>query len=127
MSMKLVVAIVHNDDADDLLDGLVQAEYRATRLASTGGFLRQGNTTIIVGVPDTVVDEVINIVASHSHRHRQAITNPFPDTGTIKSQQQKEVNLVDTFINESLANSKPTVQTGRATIFVLNLDRYERV
>lgn len=126
MGMKLVVAIVSNDDADELLDGLVQADYRATRLASTGGFLRQGNTTIIVGVPENSVNDVVNIIASHSHGQKKPFTSPFPDPGTVVS-QQKEANLVDSFIAESLSGTKPTVQTGRATVFVLNLERYERI
>jgi uncharacterized protein YaaQ len=126
MTMKLVVAIVSNEDADDLLDGLVQSDYRATRLASTGGFLRQGNTTIIVGVPENSVNDVVNIIAAHSHGQKKSFTNPFPDPGTVVS-QQKEANLVDSFIAESLTGGKPTIQTGRATVFVLNLERYERI
>ena len=78
MAMKLVVAIVQNEDADDLIDGLTAAHYGATRLASTGGFLRQGNTTIIVGVPDEAVQNVLTIVAQHSQSRRQPVTNPFP-------------------------------------------------
>jgi uncharacterized protein YaaQ len=127
MGMKLVVAIVNNEDADELLDGLVQSDFRATRLASTGGFLRQGNTTIIVGVPENAVTDVVNVIAAHSRGQKKSFTNPFPDPGTVVS-QQRESNLVDNFIAESLtAGSKPTVQTGRATVFVLNLERYERV
>lgn len=129
MSMKLVVAIVQNDDADDLLDALIAADYRATRLASTGGFLRQGNTTIIVGIPEAAVSEVLNIVAAHtSPNQRQPVLNPFPIPGTVNTNNKaKDGGIVDKFISESLAGSNPTVQTGRATVFVLNLERYERI
>ncbi|MCA1668502.1 MAG: cyclic-di-AMP receptor, partial [Thermomicrobia bacterium] len=48
--MKLIIAVVQNEDADNVVDALLEAEYRATRLASTGGFLRRGNTTIMIGV-----------------------------------------------------------------------------
>jgi uncharacterized protein YaaQ len=125
MAMKLVVAIVQNEDADDLIDGLTAAHYGATRLASTGGFLRQGNTTIIVGVPDEAVQNVLTIVAQHSQSRRQPVTNPFPDSTVVSS--RKPGNPLEQFINQTLSGSTPEIQTGRATVFVLNLDRYERV
>ncbi|MDB5082365.1 MAG: hypothetical protein JWP00_4289 [Chloroflexi bacterium] len=125
MAMKLVVAIVQNEDADDLIDGLTAAHYGATRLASTGGFLRQGNTTIIVGVPDEAVQNVLTIVAQHSQSRRHPVTNPFPDSTSISS--RKSGNPLDQFINQAISGSSPEIQTGRATVFVLNLDRYERV
>lgn len=125
MAMKLVVAIVQNEDADDLIDGLTAAHYGATRLASTGGFLRQGNTTIIVGVPDEAVQNVLTIVAQHSQSRRQPVTNPFPDSTSIPS--RKSGNPLDQFIDQSISGKTPEIQTGRATVFVLNLDRYERV
>ena len=120
MTMKLVVAIVHNEDADDLIESLTAAHYGATRLASTGGFLRQGNTTIIVGVPDEAVENVLNIVAQHSQSRRQPITNPFPDSSVIN-----RANTVEQLLAQ-VGNSQE-VQTGRATVFVLNLDRFERI
>ena len=125
MAMKLVVAIVQNEDADDLIDGLTAAHYGATRLASTGGFLRQGNTTIIVGVPDEAVQNVLTIVAQHSQSRRQPVTNPFPDGTAISS--RKSGNPLEQFIDQSITGKTPEIQTGRATVFVLNLDRYERV
>ena len=62
--MKLIISVVQNQHADDVIDALVQAEYRATRFASTGGFLRRGNTTIMVGVQDQQVDPVIDVLRS---------------------------------------------------------------
>ncbi|MEO8251746.1 MAG: cyclic-di-AMP receptor, partial [Chloroflexota bacterium] len=47
--MKLVVAVVHSEDAGSLVDALLEKEFRATRLQSSGGFLKQGNATILVG------------------------------------------------------------------------------
>ena len=57
--MKLVVAIVHNEDAGALVDALLDKEFRATRLLSSGGFLKQSNATIFLGVEENEVDEVI--------------------------------------------------------------------
>ncbi len=124
MAMKLVVAIVQNEDADDLIEALTAAHYGATRLASTGGFLRQGNTTVIVGIPDEAVQNVLNIVAQHSQSRRQPVTNPFPDSTTIPS--RKTSGSAEQAVAQALSGANE-VQTGRATVFVLNLDRYERV
>ncbi len=123
MAMKLVVAIVQNEDADDLIDGLTAAHYGATRLASTGGFLRQGNTTVIVGVLDEAVQNVLDIVARHSQSRRQPVTNPFPDSATLAAKKSASASTP----LEHILTGGSEIQTGRATIFVLNLDRYERV
>ena len=65
--MKLVVAIVHNEDAGTLVDALLEHEHRATRLHSSGGFLKQSNATILVGIEDDRVDEILGIVARELH------------------------------------------------------------
>ena len=121
--MKLVVAIVHNDDADDLLEALTAGDFRATRLASTGGFLRQGNTTIIVGVPDEEVDHIIQITAQHTQGHATNPSNPAPTNPANKNNGRAPVaNPLD-----FMGNASPAIATGRATVFVLNLEHFERV
>jgi uncharacterized protein YaaQ len=60
--MKLILAIVRSIDAGPTIDELVTRGYRVTRLASTGGFLRRGNVTLLVGVDDPSVDVVIGIL-----------------------------------------------------------------
>ena len=55
--MKLILAVVQDDDAGDLIERLVQNRFSTTKLASTGGFLKEGNTTLMVGVPEEQVDE----------------------------------------------------------------------
>lgn len=134
MAMKLILAIVQNEDADDLIEGLTAAHYGATRLASTGGFLRQGNTTIIVGVPDEAVQNVLNIISQHSQsRRQQPPINPFPD-GTLLPRKKSAFapkppppNPIEQVIAQSLAANPVEVQTGRATVFVLELDHFERI
>lgn len=63
--MKLIQAIVHSDDADAVINALLAQGFRATRMASTGGFLREGNTTIVSGIEEGQVDEVLNIIKQH--------------------------------------------------------------
>ncbi len=62
--MKLVLAIVSNTAADNITDALLAAGFRATRLASTGGFRREGNTTLMTGVEDEDVEPVMAIIRS---------------------------------------------------------------
>ena len=62
-----MTAVVHSEDAGNLVDALLEKEYRATRLQSSGGFLKQGNATILVGVEDDQVDAVLEIVSANCH------------------------------------------------------------
>jgi uncharacterized protein YaaQ len=109
--MKLVAAIVHNEDAGTLIDALLEKEYRATRLHSSGGFLKQGNATILVGVEDDGVDAVLEIVSASSRSRRQFV-NPMPpimEPGEFYMPYPVEVEV------------------GGATVFVLPVDRFERL
>jgi uncharacterized protein YaaQ len=60
--MKMVILIVKDHDADAVTQTLTTAEYRVTRVASTGGFLRSGVVTLLLGVDDERVDPVIELV-----------------------------------------------------------------
>ncbi len=61
---KLIVAIIRDSDANAVSDALVTQNFRATRIASTGAFFRQGNTTLIIGVEANRVDEAIAVIKS---------------------------------------------------------------
>ena len=63
--MKLVLAIVQDKDADTLAKEFIQNDVRATKLATSGGFLRAGNTTFIVGIEDDRVNEVLEIIKNY--------------------------------------------------------------
>jgi uncharacterized protein YaaQ len=60
--MKLMFMIVRDIDGDNVLQGLVDSGHRVTRVASTGGFLRHGNVTMISGIDDDKVESVIMIL-----------------------------------------------------------------
>ena len=60
--MKLLIAIVQDKDAHLLGDEFAQANIRATRLSTTGGFLRAGNTTFIIGIEEERVEEALGII-----------------------------------------------------------------
>ena len=68
--MKLIYAIVNNDDAHSVSSSLTKSGFQATKLASTGGFLMSGNTTFLICSEDDKIDEIIEIIKDHSHRRK---------------------------------------------------------
>jgi uncharacterized protein YaaQ len=64
--LKLVVAIVTDQDAGPIIDALVEQEYRSTRINTVGGFLKRGNATLLVGVEDDQVEDVKRIMRENS-------------------------------------------------------------
>ena len=64
--MKLIVAIVKEEHAGRAIAALMASEYRATRINTAGGFLKKGNATVLVGVEDDKVDEVLSLVKSRA-------------------------------------------------------------
>jgi uncharacterized protein YaaQ len=60
--MKLILAIVRDSDADPVTQGLTSADFRVTRVASTGGLLRRGMTTLLIGLEADQVDAAIQIL-----------------------------------------------------------------
>ncbi|MFL5777830.1 MAG: cyclic-di-AMP receptor [Chloroflexota bacterium] len=109
--MKLIVAIVHNEDAGALVDGLLDRDFRATRLHSSGGFLKQSNATIIVGAEDDQVDDILGIVRA-TCTSRTQIVNPMPPI----------MEPGEFFMPYPLE-----VEVGGATVFVLPVERLERL
>jgi uncharacterized protein YaaQ len=109
--VKLVVAVVHNEDAAALVDALLEREFRATRLHSSGGFLKQSNATIIVGVEDDAVESALEIVRETCHSRTQ-IVNPMPPI----------MEPGEFFMPYPLE-----VEVGGATVFVLPVERFERL
>ncbi len=65
--MKLIFVIIRDSDSENVVQELVQNDYRVTRMASTGGFLRRGNSTLLVGVEDEQVDPVIELLKRACH------------------------------------------------------------
>ena len=107
--MKLVLAIVSNEDSGAVSTALTKEGYSVTKLATTGGFLKAGNTTFISGVDDDKVDKVIEVIAKYSSRRTQIV----PSATTM------DVGMYSSFPVE--------VTVGGSTIFVLNVERFEKV
>ncbi|HYH12262.1 MAG TPA: cyclic-di-AMP receptor [Thermomicrobiales bacterium] len=93
---KLIIAVVQNEDADAVVDALLEQEFRATRLASTGGFLRRGNTTLMIGADEEQVDQVLGLIREHA---------------TMAAAPE----------------GSGATQPAAATVFVLDLEEYQRL
>ena len=62
--MKLIILILDDEIAEEALRDLIEREFRVTRVASTGGFLRRGNTTLLIGTQDDLVDDALEVIRS---------------------------------------------------------------
>ena len=110
--MKIIYAIVSSDDGNRVTDVLTEHQFSVTRLATTGGFLKKGNTTLMIGAEDDKVQEVIDIIKQECGQHQKLTVNMPYISGTAM------VNY---------ATMPMTVEVGGATIFVINVDHYEKI
>jgi uncharacterized protein YaaQ len=109
--VKLVVAIVQGEDASGTVQALSSAGISVTRLASSGGFLQQGNSTLIIGIADERVEDVVGVIRDNC-RERSRFLSPMPP-------------MVEP--GEFFMPYPVEVQVGGATIFVLPVDRFEKL
>lgn len=107
--MKMLLAIVNYDDSRNVMSNLMKAGFSITKLASTGGFLRAGNVTILIGLEDDKLDNAIEIIRKYSNTRRQVI----PTTGELGMLTGPSVPV--------------EVSVGGATVFVLNVERFEKI
>jgi uncharacterized protein YaaQ len=107
--MKLIMAVVNNDDSGMVSAALTKDGFAVTKLATTGGFLKSGNTTFIVGTDDDKVDQVIDIISKQSRRRTQLV----PNTAAM------DMGMYSAYPVE--------VSVGGSTVFVLNVERFEKV
>ena len=108
--MKLILSIVNRDDSNALVDSLMRHGYRATVISTTGGFLREGNATILVGADDAKVQEVLALIKEGCHTRTQFV-NPLPPVMEP---------------GELYMPTPVEVQVGGATVFVLGVDSFHR-
>ncbi|MCD4826155.1 MAG: cyclic-di-AMP receptor [Acholeplasmataceae bacterium] len=107
--MKMIIAIVSNDDANKVQKALVKEKFFSTRLSSTGGFLRAGNVTFMIGVNDEKVPQALEVIEAHSKKRSRLVPN--------------------TIVNEfgSFSSLPIEVEVGGATVFVLNVDQFIKI
>lgn len=103
--MRLIAAMVQDADVADLLNALIEHGFRATRIETTGGFLRDSSSMILVGVAAPKVQEVMDIIRSHCHTRKHWVT---PTNAP--------------FLDEAIE-----VEVGGAIVFVWDIAHFERI
>lgn len=109
--MKLIYAIIRNDNEDDVTSALMKERFQVTRLASTGGFLRKGNTTLMIAAEDEQVDACIEVIKQQCGK-RQKITVNMPYVSGTSMMNYTTMPM--------------QVEIGGATIMVVPLERFEK-
>ncbi len=110
--MKLMIAIVQDEDANRLISALMDGGFGVTKLATTGGFLKAGNTTLLIGVSDEKLEEGLSVIEK-----------------VCKSRQQMSAaHTPMSAINGTAYAAFPIeVTVGGATVFVLSVDRFVKL
>ena len=109
--MKLIIAIVQDEDASRLISNLMSEGYSVTKLATTGGFLRAGNTTLLLGIDDEKIEKAMSIIEHVCKSRKRIATSPSPISGTTGVYVPYPVE----------------VMVGGATVFVLNVDQFIKI
>lgn len=109
--MKLVIAIVHDDDAGELIATLTEEGFGVTKLATTGGFLRAGNTTLLIGVETDKLDKLLDLIKDICKVRKGLVSPPSPVLGATGVYVPAPIEIT----------------IGGATVFVLDVDRFEKI
>ncbi len=107
--MKMITAIINKEDANAVTHALTKGGYSVTKLATTGGFLMAGNMTLLIGTDDEKVDACIELIASCSKQRREV----------VPSASSYGVGVTTAYPLE--------VTVGGATVFVSNVERFEKL
>lgn len=110
--MKLVIAVVQDSDVDEILDALMRADLKATQITSSGGFLREANVTLLIGVEEDRVQDAIAIVDQNSNARRMFVNPLMPVAPVFNTGLQQ--------------GESDSVRVG-ASVFVLNVSRFVRL
>src|SRR5699024_12564068 len=108
--MKLVIAVVQDKDSNRLINALGQENFQTTKLATTGGFLKEGNTTLMIGCDDEKVDDVLRIIEDNCSQREQMVAPISPMGGNADSYSPKPGK----------------VEGGGATVFILPIESFFR-
>ena len=109
--MKLIIAIVQDEDSSKLLSRLMQNGFGVTKLATTGGFLKAGNTTLLLGVEDDKVGDAIRVIETVCKSRKQVTTAGTSVSGMAQGDFSYPFE----------------VTVGGATMFVLTVDQFLKV
>ena len=108
--MKLVTAIVNKEDSKAVCSELLRHKFYVTRLSTTGGFLMAGNMTLMIGTDDDRVDECIACISKCCKQRIEIV----PGTASLGSMGMESAMPME-------------VTVGGATVFVTNVERFEKL
>lgn len=108
--MKLVVCVVHNRDRNRLTDEMVKSGFKFTIIGSSGGFLREGNTTILVGVEEPDLAKLKSVIQENCEQREQMVNVAPFDSGAPGG----------------LLPNPVRVPVGGAVMFVMDVEQYCR-
>lgn len=109
--MKLIIAIVRDEDGAAVIKSLNKEGFSVTKLATTGGFLKSGNMTLLIGTEDESIDTAIDIIKQKCQKRSQVVVSPSPATTVPPMYSAFPVEI----------------DVGGATIFVLDIERFEKI
>lgn len=109
--MKLIIAVVQDEDIEALTTELIEQNIRFTKVSTSGSFLRMGNTSLLIGIEDALAPEVMRILKRTCHRRTQIAVpySPALEPGLLYMPENFEVEV------------------GGAIVFVANVSRFERI
>lgn len=110
--MKLIIAIVKDRDVNKLMKALIKENFKVTKLSSSGGFLKSGNTTLMIGINEEYVDRVISIIGNVCKTREE----------TLAAYSTTEATGI---YMPYLSDSK--VEVGGATIFTVDVERFVKI
>ena len=107
--MKMITAIVNKKDAGEVCDALSEGKIAFTKMATTGGFLKSGNVTLLIGVEDEQVENVLALIRKHCARRME----PMPSVANAGM--------------HAFGYYKTEVLVGGATVFVSPIEKFEKM
>lgn len=107
--MKLIIAIVANEDTPVLMKELIKHRYFVTKLASTGGLLRKGNTTLMIGAKEQDTDTILHLIHEFSRTRNELVPSSIINDYGVMPSMPLEVTV------------------GGATVFILNVEKFEKM
>ena len=108
--MKMLIAIVQDQDSHILMDELSERDFRMTKLASTGGFLKAGNTTILMGIDDARIPEALSIIENN-----------------CKSRDMTTSLMSVTMPGDAYIPYPVELKIGGATVFIMDVESFIRI
>lgn len=108
--MKLVLTVVHDRDKNKITETLLRNGFKFTKIGSTGGFLREGNVTLLIGVEEDQLDRVLSLIGESCKTREQFVNVLPPDAAPVGAFMPSPVKVL----------------VGGAVAFVMDVQRFER-